>query len=63
MSASNGNVNRNSIEHDNKIPLQPNKLSKFDNAPKETFIWEIFKFTPFLVKFTPCPPQSGPGYA
>jgi hypothetical protein len=24
---------------------------------------ENVKFTPFLVKFTPCPPQSGPGYA
>jgi hypothetical protein len=24
---------------------------------------ENVKFTTFLVKFTPCPPQSGPGYA
>jgi hypothetical protein len=38
MSASNGNVDCNSVEYYNKIPLQPNKLSKFDNATKDTFI-------------------------
>jgi hypothetical protein len=27
------------------------------------YFLENFKFRPFLVKFTPCPPQSGPGYA